>query len=174
MQNVQELWAKEIWKIQYISVLVNKEVVSTITSLSAKVRDLRDIIGTSVPTAIENSVNSLLPKLINDLLVSKLPEALTSCLSQQALQLVLNLLYTELKESIEYVNDKFEELNKVESQRFAILEKDLKSSLKSTIKSSIKSQLDKVVDLFKCSFGHYLQVLGYLEKILKSSIQIKT
>ncbi|GKF11431.1 hypothetical protein Tco_0049357 [Tanacetum coccineum] len=154
MQIVQELWAKEIWKRQYnkltSSVPVNKEVVITITSLSAKVRDLGDYsIGKFCPKAVENSV-TLLPKLINDLLVSKLAEALTS--------------------SMEYVNDKFKELNKVESQRFAILEK----ALKSTIKSSVKSQLDKVVDLFKCSFGHHLQLLGYLEKILKSSIQIKT
>ncbi|GJS67803.1 hypothetical protein Tco_0682368 [Tanacetum coccineum] len=147
--------AKEIWKRQYkkptSSVPVNKEVVITITSLSAEVIDLGDIIGTSVPMAVGNSVNSLLPKLINDLLVP-------------------DLLYTKLKEAIEYVNDKFEELNKVEIQRFAILEK----ALKSTIKGSVKSQLDKVVDLFKCSFGHHLQLLGYLEKILKSSIQIKT
>ncbi|GJR68523.1 hypothetical protein Tco_0014588 [Tanacetum coccineum] len=174
MQNFQELWEKEIWKRQYnkptSSVTVNKEVVSTITSLSAEVRDLGDIIGTSVPTTVENSVNSLLPKLINDLLVSKLLEALTSCLSQQAPQLVSQAV----KENSHEFSESVYELNKVESQRFTILVKALKSSLKSTIKSSVKSQLDKVVDLFKCSFGHHLQLLGFLEKILKSSIQIKT
>ncbi|GKD08735.1 hypothetical protein Tco_1188420 [Tanacetum coccineum] len=126
MQNVQELWAKEIWKRQYnkptYSVPINKEVVSTITSLSTEVRDLGDIIGTSVLT----------------------------------------------------VNDKFEELNKVESQRFVILENALKSSLKSTIKSSVKSQLDKVVDLFKCSFGHNLQLLGKTSKDMTKLVELVT
>ncbi|GJR71461.1 hypothetical protein Tco_0083826 [Tanacetum coccineum] len=167
MQNVQELWVKEIWKSQYnkptSSVLVNKEVVSTITSLSAKVRDLGDIIGTSAQMAVENSVNSLLPKLINDLLISKLPEALTSCLSQQAPQLVSQ----EVKENLPEFSESVSEVLKDQK-------KDLKSSLKSTIKRSIKSQLDKVVDLFKCSFGHHLQLLSKTSKDMTELVELVT
>ncbi|GJX21858.1 hypothetical protein Tco_0226303 [Tanacetum coccineum] len=174
MQNVQELWVKKYGKGNTTNQLLQSLLIrkwSAPSLLYLQKSKTWEISLEHLPQRQLRTLSTLY--CLNSSMIFWSP----NCLRHS--HHVPDLLYTELKEVMEYVNDKFEELNKMESQRFAILEKALSKALSkaqlnhSWIKLWICSNVPLVI-IFSYLVGQFSNLASKTSKDMTELVELMT
>ncbi|GJX44497.1 hypothetical protein Tco_0261173 [Tanacetum coccineum] len=124
--------------------------------LAAHVHNL----GLSLPNKFADKMNSSVPRMVADAFEERMPK----------------LLFDTLKNILPPLYKEFNALNKLESQRFVILEKKMKKSICKTVRKSVTKYVHNKIGevngiLTQCA-KHQMLLINYIEKILHSSVKV--
>ncbi|GKB84164.1 hypothetical protein Tco_0956436, partial [Tanacetum coccineum] len=162
---------------------VNKEDIHTIVSTTPPKEVSYVSVSQSAPVSSLGDVQALIAKALwekKNIHRNCLPQALTKAVKETFPRFnrriknaikddMPNVLNTSV---LKPMYKEFNVLNKLETQRFVILEKKIHKSFNKSVQKNVKRKMGEVIGILRQCVTHQMQLIQYMEQMLHSSVKL--